>query len=104
MGAQKAKQSRGRLHFSTLNENRLSERSQRLRHRRCTSFGVGPMSGNAQLAKSLFYESTASSAEPATPKAATYPNFHGAFNAPPERKWQIEVQSRLLKYVAKRLG
>jgi hypothetical protein len=62
------------------------------------------MSGNAQLAESLFYESTASSAEPATPKAAAYPNFHGAFNAPPERKWQIEVQSRLLKYVKMQKG
>jgi hypothetical protein len=68
------------------------------------SFGVGQMPGNAQLAESLFYESAASSAEPATPKAAAYPNFYGAFNAPPERKWQIEVQNRLLKYVKMQKG
>jgi hypothetical protein len=62
------------------------------------------MPGNAQRVDALFYESTASSAEPAMPQAAAYPNFYGAFNAPPERKWQIEVQGRLLKYVKMKKG
>jgi hypothetical protein len=58
---------------------------------------------NARRVDDLFYETTASS-EPATPRAANYPNFLGAFNAPPERRWQIEVQSHLLKYAKMQKG
>jgi hypothetical protein len=58
---------------------------------------------NAQRVEDLFYEPTGSSAS-ASPKAANYPNFVSAFNAPPERKWQIEVQSRLLKYAKMQNG
>jgi hypothetical protein len=59
---------------------------------------------NARRADDLFYESSASSAGPAAPRGADYPGFFRAFNAPPERKWQIEVQSHLLKYVKMEKG
>jgi hypothetical protein len=52
--------------------------------------------GNAQRAEA-FYESTATTA-PESRRDSNYPNFFKAFNSPPERKWQIEVQSRLLQY------
>lgn len=33
------------------------------------------------------------------PRASDFPNFTRAYDAPPDRKWQIEVQERLLEYV-----
>lgn len=41
---------------------------------------------------------TSTSAAPA-PDRNQFPNFRRAYDAPPERKWQIEVQNHLLKYV-----
>ena len=52
---------------------------------------------NAQRAET-FYE-TATSAARESRRAVSYPNFYDALDAPPERKWQIEVQRRLLEYV-----
>ena len=58
---------------------------------------------NAQRAENLFYESTGSIA-PTTQRATQYPNFFKAFDAPPEKKWQIEVQRHLLHYAKMQEG
>jgi hypothetical protein len=55
-------------------------------------------SASTQRANDLFYESGTSSA-PAAHSKNQFPNFQRAFDAPPEQKWQIEVQKHLLKYV-----
>jgi hypothetical protein len=53
-------------------------------------------SASAQGVDNAFYESSTSSAPSATRNQ--FPNFLRAYDTP-ERKWQIEVQGRLLKYV-----
>jgi hypothetical protein len=60
-------------------------------------------SASAQRGENLFYESAGSTVTP-TPRATNYPNFFKAFDAPPDKKWQIEVQGHLLKYVKMRDG
>jgi hypothetical protein len=59
-------------------------------------------SANAQRVDNNFYESSTSAA--LAPGRAQFPNFYRTFDAPPERKWQIEVQSRLLKYLKMQPG
>jgi hypothetical protein len=51
---------------------------------------------NAQRAESLYFESTTGIA-PSAQRPTQYQNFYKAFDAPPEKKWQIEVQSHLLR-------
>jgi hypothetical protein len=51
---------------------------------------------NAQRTEDMFYEPT--STAPISRRATSYPNFAVAYDTPPERRWQVEVQSRLVKY------
>jgi hypothetical protein len=59
-------------------------------------------SANAQRMDDVYYESTTSI--PPAARRAQYPNFFKSFDVPPERRWQIEVQARLLKYVQMQKG
>ena len=59
-------------------------------------------SASAQRVANTGYEGSTSSAP--APARSQFPNFHRAFDAPPERKWQIEVQNHLLKYVRMQAG
>jgi hypothetical protein len=59
-------------------------------------------SASAQRMDDTFYESSTSSA-PARGRDQ-FPSFYRAYDAPPERKWQIEVQNQLLKYVKMQPG
>jgi hypothetical protein len=54
-------------------------------------------SASAQRADHLFYGSNTSTA-PAAGRSQ-FPNFQRAFDAPPDRRWQVEVQKHLAKYV-----
>lgn len=58
------------------------------------SFGVGSMPSTAQTA--AVYDTYAA----ATPmrRASDFANFRRVFDAPPERKWEVEVQKHLLNY------
>lgn len=56
---------------------------------------------NAQRNENLFYEPSSASV---SPRADNYSNFSTAYNAAPERRWQIEVQSHLLKYAKMQNG
>jgi hypothetical protein len=49
---------------------------------------------SAQRVDNTFSENSTSSAQ-----SRQYLNFRRIYDAPPERKWQIEVQNHLLKYV-----
>jgi hypothetical protein len=53
---------------------------------------------SAQRTDNQAYDDTDTSASDPR-RASTYPNFFRQFNAPPERRWQIEVQKHLLNYV-----
>jgi hypothetical protein len=59
-------------------------------------------SANASRVDSSFYESSTSAAS--AQAKSQFPNFYRAFNAPPEQRWQIEVQSRLVEYVKMQPG
>lgn len=59
-------------------------------------------SASAQRVDNLFFEGSTSTA-PAQVRSQ-FPNFQRTFDAPPERKWQIEVQKHLLKYVKMQPG
>jgi hypothetical protein len=59
-------------------------------------------SASAQRVADTFYGSSTSSAP--TSGRSQFQNFYRAYDAPPERKWQIEVQNHFLKYVKMQPG
>ncbi len=59
-------------------------------------------SASAQRVDDTSFESSTSSVP--GPGRSQFPNFYRAFDGPPERKWQIEVQNHLLKYVKMQPG
>jgi hypothetical protein len=52
--------------------------------------------GNVQRAASGFYESTATT-KVGSRRYRDFPNFAKSFDTPPDCKWQIEVQTRILE-------